>query len=226
MRRYEKAVDADHVESPRRGLGQAPRRHRRRHGAARPSAPPCPRPHLRPQKLAHAAAGRRTPGMRREPVKPRAACGSGATLREGGAIWVSPQTDRERDDRGLLHRSANPVIDARLALSARTRYNTSGRERPLLWPVLPCPPMAGFEVSTEAPGDRRWASGDLGRGGDRVPGGRGTALLESPHRERVGHAAREAAGRGAGPADEDPVGRHPRGRRAAAGRLPCVYRPS
>ena len=52
--------------------------------------------------------------------------------------------------------SANPVIDARLALSARTRYNTPGRERPLLWPVLPCPPMAGFEVSTEA-----WASIDF-----------------------------------------------------------------
>jgi hypothetical protein len=46
--------------------------------------------------------------------------------------------------------STNTVIDARLALPARTRYNTSGRERPLLWPVLPCPPMAGFEVSTEA----------------------------------------------------------------------------
>jgi len=45
--------------------------------------------------------------------------------------------------------SADPVIGARLALSARTRYNTPGRERPLLWPVLPCPPMAGFEVSTE-----------------------------------------------------------------------------
>src|SRR6266545_1268795 len=46
--------------------------------------------------------------------------------------------------------SANPVIGAPLALPARTRYNTSGLERPLLWPVLRCRPMAGFEVSTEA----------------------------------------------------------------------------
>jgi len=50
---------------------------------------------------------------------------------------------------GSCTATANPVIDARLALSARTRYNTSGRERPLLWPGLPCPPMAGFEVCTE-----------------------------------------------------------------------------
>jgi hypothetical protein len=45
--------------------------------------------------------------------------------------------------------SANTVISAPLALPARTRYNTCGLERPLLWPVLACPPMAGFEVSTE-----------------------------------------------------------------------------
>jgi hypothetical protein len=36
--------------------------------------------------------------------------------------------------------SVNSMIAARLALSARTRYKTSGRERLL--------PMAGFEVST------------------------------------------------------------------------------
>jgi hypothetical protein len=45
---------------------------------------------------------------------------------------------------------ANPVIVAWLALAAGTRYNTSGLERSLLWPVLPCPSMAGFEASTEA----------------------------------------------------------------------------
>ena len=70
---------------------------------------------------------------------------------------------------------ANPVIDARLALSARTRYNTSGRERPLLWPVLPCPPMAGFGVSTEAPEAGTWG-GDLreekGAPGNRLSIGR------------------------------------------------------
>jgi hypothetical protein len=47
---------------------------------------------------------------------------------------------------------ANTVIATRLALPAGTRYNTSGLERPLLWPVLACPRMAGFEVSTEAVG--------------------------------------------------------------------------
>jgi len=45
--------------------------------------------------------------------------------------------------------SAYTVIGASLALPAKTRYNTSGLERPLLWPVLACPRMAGFEVSTE-----------------------------------------------------------------------------
>jgi len=44
---------------------------------------------------------------------------------------------------------ANTVIVTRLALPAGTRYNTSGLERPPLWPVLTCPRMAGFEVSTE-----------------------------------------------------------------------------
>jgi hypothetical protein len=44
---------------------------------------------------------------------------------------------------------ANTVIITRLALPAGTRYNTSGLERPPLWPVLTCPRMAGFEVSTE-----------------------------------------------------------------------------
>jgi hypothetical protein len=42
------------------------------------------------------------------------------------------------------------VIGAPLALPARTRYNTSGLERSLLWPGLACLRMAGFEVSTEA----------------------------------------------------------------------------
>jgi hypothetical protein len=45
---------------------------------------------------------------------------------------------------------ATTVIVTRLALPAGTRYNTSGLERSLLWPVLTCPRMAGFEVSTEA----------------------------------------------------------------------------
>ena len=46
---------------------------------------------------------------------------------------------------------ATTVIGAPLALPAKTRYNTSGLERLLLWPVLTCPRMAGFEVSTEGP---------------------------------------------------------------------------
>ncbi len=67
--------------------------------------------------------------MKRSP-----AFGSGAAISKGGAIA-----------RPL------PAPLTRLALPARTRYNTSGLERPLLWPVLACPRMAGFEVSTEAP---------------------------------------------------------------------------
>jgi hypothetical protein len=71
----------------------------------------------------------------------------------GGAIWVSPKPTASEmiaaSGTASAIAAANPVIDVRLALPARTRYNTSGRERPLLWPVLPCPPMAGFEMSTE-----------------------------------------------------------------------------
>ena len=75
--------------------------------------------------------------MKRSP-----AFGSGAAISKGGAIWVSPLTAVARP---------LPAPLTRLALPARTRYNTSGLERPLLWPVLACPRMAGFEVSTEAP---------------------------------------------------------------------------
>lgn len=42
-----------------------------------------------------------------------------------------------------------PAPLTRLALPAGTRYNTSGLGRSLRWPVLACPRMAGFEVSTE-----------------------------------------------------------------------------
>jgi DNA replication protein DnaC len=56
MRRYER-VDADHLEPPRRGLGQTPRRHRggrRLPGSAAPSRP-CP--DLWAPKLAHPPPG-------------------------------------------------------------------------------------------------------------------------------------------------------------------------
>jgi hypothetical protein len=71
-------------------------------------------------------------------------------VRDGGVLSGSPPkaTAREMIVDSCIA-SANTVIGAPLALPARTRYNTSGLERPLLWPVLPCPPMAGFEVSTE-----------------------------------------------------------------------------
>ena len=81
--------------------------------AARSAAPPCPRPDLRPQKLAHPAAGRLAPVMSRETVKPRATFGSGATLAMGGAIWVSPQIAGESDHRGLHHRLGHRVGDHR-----------------------------------------------------------------------------------------------------------------
>jgi len=86
-------------------------------------------------------------------VKPGAAFGSGATIVMGGAIWVSPKPPAQPMIAGSCTASAiasaHTVIGAPLALPARTRYNTSGLERPLLWPVLTCPRMAGFEVSTE-----------------------------------------------------------------------------
>jgi hypothetical protein len=72
---------------------------------------------------------------------------------EGGAILVSPParpiiTDALSSPRPSA--SANTEIIMQLAVLAGTRYNTLGLERPLLWPVLPRPSMAGFEVSTEA----------------------------------------------------------------------------
>src|SRR5207249_7037102 len=78
----------------------------------------------------------------------------------------------------------------------------------------------GARVAGGAAGDRRWASGDLGGGGDRVPGGRRAALLESPDRQRARHAAPEAAERGAGPADEDSLRGDAGGGGAAEGRVP------
>ena len=71
----------------------------------------------------------------------------------GGAILVSPPPATEMTADSCTASaivSANTVISAPLALPARTRYNTCGLERPPLWPVLACRPMAGFEVSTEA----------------------------------------------------------------------------
>jgi hypothetical protein len=74
-------------------------------------------------------------------------------MRKGGAILVSPKPPaREMIADSCIASaiaSAHTVIGAPLALPARTRYNTSSLERPPLWPVLACPPMAGFEVSTE-----------------------------------------------------------------------------
>ena len=46
-----------HLEPPRRGLGQAARRHRRRRRHARSPAPPRPRPQVRPSQLAHQDRG-------------------------------------------------------------------------------------------------------------------------------------------------------------------------
>jgi len=91
-------------------------------------------------------------------VKLSPAFGSGATIAMGGAILVSPQPPaREMTADSCTASaivSANTVISAPLALPARTRYNTCGLERPPLWPVLACPPMAGFEVSTEGEGGK------------------------------------------------------------------------
>ena len=86
-------------------------------------------------------------------MKQRAAFGSGATIVMGALSGYPPKPPT----RSLIAdsctasalASANTVIGAPLALPTRTRYNTSGLERPPLWPVLACPPMAGFEVSTE-----------------------------------------------------------------------------
>jgi hypothetical protein len=76
-------------------------------------------------------------------------------MRKGGAISVSPKPPaRSMIDDSCLASAIVPattVIVTRLALPAGTRYNTSGLECPPLWPGLACPPMAGFEVSTEAP---------------------------------------------------------------------------
>jgi hypothetical protein len=116
MRRYEKA------STPRGRLGQAPGRYRRRRGTARPSAPPCPCPHLRPQKLAHPAAGRRAPGMRREPVKQRAVFGSGATFARGPLSGYPPKPTASAMIAGSCTAAANPV--ARGLLSRQERATT------------------------------------------------------------------------------------------------------
>ena len=74
--------------------------------------------------------------------------------RRGALAWYPPEPPARPMIADSCIASAivpvNTVIITRLALPAGTRYNTSGLEHPLRWPVLACPRMAGFEVSTEA----------------------------------------------------------------------------
>lgn len=78
--------------------------------------------------------------MSRQTVKLSAAFSPGATIAQGGAISVSPQTAGEAEDRRRRTASAivpaSVVIVTRLALPTRTRYNKSGLGRSPLWPVL------------------------------------------------------------------------------------------
>lgn len=60
MRRYEKASTLITSNRPAEDWGKLLGDTAAVAALARPSAPPCPCPHLRPQKLAHPAAGRRT----------------------------------------------------------------------------------------------------------------------------------------------------------------------
>src|SRR2546426_7970870 len=153
-----KSLHADHFESPRGGLGQAPGRHRRRRGAARSSAPPCPRPDLRPPKLAHEASRRaarlvRRPGPAVASERgPQGALGS--TRTRGAAIWVSPQNGQiVFEGAGVWGgRPSAMLIGLRCTLlRSHSEYaKTLSAWAPALWPVLPRPRMAGFEVSTEA----------------------------------------------------------------------------
>ena len=130
MRRYERASTLHHLEPPRRGLGQALRRHGRRDRAARSAAAPRARPHVRPAQLAHTAQ-RRARRLRSviSSMARRAPAQSG-TISAVGAIVVSPE---------------NTTCSLR-----SERVTTLPPEGPPLWPGLRRPRLAGFEVSTEA----------------------------------------------------------------------------
>src|SRR5712692_5312552 len=109
--------DAHHFEPARRGLGQAPRRYRRRDRAARSAAASRARPHVRPAELAHPAPGRARRLGSVTTAMTRRAPPHSATISEVGATGVSPE-------------------NATCSLLSK-RATTPLLELPLLWPVLP-----------------------------------------------------------------------------------------
>jgi DNA replication protein DnaC len=62
MRRYERASTLLHIKPPGRGLGQTPRRQRRRHGHAGSTTAPCSRTEVWTEELAHKAEKRLAAG--------------------------------------------------------------------------------------------------------------------------------------------------------------------
>src|SRR3989442_60372 len=131
-------VDAHHLEPSRRGLGQAARRHCRRHRPPRSTAPSRARAHVRPAQLAHPPP-RRAGGLWSvmTSMTPRALARS-ATISEGVAIEVSPET-----------RLALARADA-LQLT-RLSVGPYGRFCPVhVWPVFRCPPRPPAQRWTES----------------------------------------------------------------------------
>jgi hypothetical protein len=94
-------VHAANLESSRRRLGQAPRRHGGHHRHARPAAPSRVRAHVWAEELAHAAPGERNAsGPPSAGMTHRALAQDGHDLRRGH-IWVSPWTAGETDTMDL-----------------------------------------------------------------------------------------------------------------------------
>ena len=121
-------LDADHLEPSGGRLGQAPRRHRRRHRAARSPAPPRARPHVRPAQLAHPPPRRARCLRSMMASMTRRAPPPSATISAVGATVVSPEntTRSLRSERATTHPLERPPYGRFCAVH--------------VWPDLKCPP--------------------------------------------------------------------------------------
>jgi hypothetical protein len=160
-------IPHNHFKSPRGRLGEAPRRHRRRHRAAGSSPPPRARPELWPPELAHAAAERSQRVASRAAVKmTRRLWPQAPRSRRGALSWVSSnrgQRDRwSRTSLAAAAPSANTALITQLALPAERATTHSALSAHPLWPVCPvhlwpylrCPPRPW--VPQDPLPDRTW----------------------------------------------------------------------
>ena len=165
LRAFQHAAD---FQPSRRGLGQTARRRRRRQRHARSPAASRPRAQVRPAQLAHQ---NRTAFVRKEacftaralPSRSRDLSLSRQNAGPKGRAETAPQSRPLSRRSGRIpalpyppprccqSTASSAVPQKKFAKRPLWRYKYSCPEPLLRWPVLRCPRMAGFQVSTEGP---------------------------------------------------------------------------